>query len=140
MTEPEEVRHWPVLAWIRLRLPEAPPPLQLTRGPPPPPLPPLDLMEPEPVATDPSVRLFSFSEPVGGGWLRLAWSASNPDLLNAEYREPEHRPRLPPGTVEQFWAAVKGRVAELGPLRIDGADPFPGGGARGRGPPASDNA
>jgi hypothetical protein len=125
MPEREEVRHWPVLAWIRLKLPEAPAPIQLTRGPPPPPNPPLDLLEPEAIPTDPTVRMYTFSEPLGSGMVRLVWLASEPEALLAEYREPEILPRLPDETVRRFWATVKARVSELGPLPVVAADPRP---------------
>jgi hypothetical protein len=118
-------RQWPVLAWIRMRLPEAPPMLQLTPGPPPPPLPPLEILAAEAVATDPTVRLYSYSERLGNGSMRIAWTASNPELLNAEYREPDYVARPSPEVVRAFWAAVKEKVGELGPLSVEAADPYP---------------
>ncbi len=99
--------------------------MQLTGGAPPPPRPPIDLLQPEEVATDPAARLYSYAEPLGGGVLRLAWTPTNPDLLNAEYREPEYSPRLPPEKVRRFWSAVKSKVAELGPVPVEAADPYP---------------
>lgn len=121
----EDPRHWPVLAWIRMRLPEAPAVIQLTPGPPPPPQPPLSVLVPEAVATDPTVRLFSYNERVAAGMMRLSWSATNPDLLNAEYREPDYQPRVAPDVVRAFWAAVKEKVKEVGPVAVEGADPYP---------------
>ena len=63
----EDARRWPVLAWLRLKVPEPAAPLMLTRGPPPPPSPPVDWLVPEEVATDPTVRLFTFHERMGDG-------------------------------------------------------------------------
>jgi hypothetical protein len=122
---PEEldVRHWPVLAWIRLRLPDPPAPTMLMAGPPPPPAPPLDILRPEAVATDPTVRLYSHLERFGPGAIRLAWQASEPRALVAEYREPQLVARLPAATVRNFWSVVKERLAELGPLPVEAADP-----------------
>jgi hypothetical protein len=125
MVDLDAARHWPVLAWIRLNLPEPPAPLMLTKGPPPPPSPPLDLLESEPVATDPNVRLYSHSEALDEGLLRLFWQADNPLLLTAEYREAVTVSRLAPEKVRRFWETVKARVQELGPLSVEGADPFP---------------
>lgn len=123
MAPPDDSRHWPVLAWIRLRLPAAPPLRQLMPGPAPRPMPPLDLLQPEAVATDPTVRLFSHAETLGEGVVRLVWQASQPETLLAEYRAPRLIGRLPPEEVREFWNAVKRRTAELGPLPVLGADP-----------------
>jgi hypothetical protein len=120
-----EARRWPVLAWIRLKLPPAPPPLLLTPGPPPPPAPPTEWMEPEGVATDPTVRLFTFHERSGEGIARYVWQANDPDRLLAEYRAPVYLARLPPAEVRAFWATVRARLAELGGLPVEGADPRP---------------
>lgn len=125
MADRREVRHWPVVAWIRLRVPPPPAPMMLTRGPPPPPLPPADWLENEGVPTDPSVTLYSFLEPHGDGAIRYVWAGASPELLLAEYRIPGYLARLPPGEVRRFWAAVKARLGELGPLPVDGADPRP---------------
>jgi hypothetical protein len=121
----EEARRWPVLAWLRLKLPPAPPPLLLTRGPPPPPSPPVDWLEPEEVATDPSVRLFTFHERAGEGVVRYLWQGSDADRLLVEYREPRYVARMTPEDVRTFWKVVKARLEELGPLPVEGADPRP---------------
>jgi hypothetical protein len=117
--------HWPVVAWIRLRLPPPPPVVMLTGGPPPPPDPPLDLLENEPVATDPRKRIWAHEEEGGGGVVRLVWDADDPGFLEAELRAPSYRGRLPPEQVRAFWAAVKARTQGLGALTVDGADPAP---------------
>lgn len=118
--------HWPVAAWIRLRLPPAPPPMLLLGSQPPPAAPPLDILVPSPVATDPRRRIFAFEEEREGGWiLRLVWDAEDPGILEGEYRAPIYRSRLPASEVPRFWAAVKERVAPLGPLAVDSADPHP---------------
>ncbi len=116
---------WPVTAWLRLRLPPAPAPVLLTKGPPPPPEPPLDLLRPEPIATDPRRRIFAFEEEIADGLLRLVWDSDDPDILEAELRSPLYDERPPPEEVARFWAAVKARVGALGPLPVDGADPRP---------------
>jgi hypothetical protein len=120
-----DARRWPVLAWLRLKVPEPPAPLLLTRGPPPPPSPPVDWLTPEEVATDPSVRLFTFHERTGEGIVRYVWQGSEPEQLLAEYRAPRYIARLTSAQVRAFWAVVKQRLAELGPLPVEGADPRP---------------
>ena len=118
--------HWPVVAWIRLTLPEPPPPLLLMGSAPPPPRPPLDILEVNPVPTDPRKRVYAFEEEQPGGWvLRLVWDADDPLVLEAEYRAPIYNRRLPRSQVPNFWSLVKERVKELGPLPIDSADPRP---------------
>lgn len=118
--------HWPVVGWIRLVLPPPPPPMLLLGSVPPPPAPPLDLLEPNPVTTDPRKRVFSFEEERDGGWvLRLVWDSDEPRTLEAEYRAPLYRQRLPASEVPRFWAAVKERIAPLGPLPVESADPRP---------------
>ena len=117
--------HWPVVAWIRLRLPKVPPPVMLMPGPPPPPEPPLDLLEPNPVPTDPRRRVFAYEEDRGDWVVRLVWDTDDPELLEAECRAPYLGRRLPPAVVTAFWAAVKELIAPIGPLPVDGADPFP---------------
>ena len=118
--------HWPVVGWIRLRLPPQPAPVMLTPGTPPPPEPPLDFLLRNPVATDPRKRVFAYEEERGSYVLRLAWDADDPDYLEAECRKPLYGARLPPGEVAEFWAAVKALVGPtLGPLRVDSADPRP---------------
>ena len=117
--------HWPVVAWLRLRLPPRPAPVVLM-GSAPPPIPPLDVLEPNPVTTDPRKRIFAFEQEQPGGWvLRLVWDADDPDLLEAEYRAPYYDRRLPRTEVPTFWAAVKRQTGSLGPLPVDGADPRP---------------
>ena len=116
---------WPVAAWIRLRLPKLPAPVLLMPGPPPPPDPPLDLLEPNPVPTDPRRRVFAYEEDRGDWVVRLVWDTDDPELLEAECRAPYLGQRLPPSMVAAFWAAVKQLIAPIGPLPIDGADPYP---------------
>ncbi|MHB8351435.1 MAG: hypothetical protein ACYDFT_01885 [Thermoplasmata archaeon] len=125
MPQRSEWAHWAVLAWVRFRLPEPAPAVLLTRGPPPPPQPPLDILEPEPVATDPTMRVYAHIEELDGGLIRLAWHANDPDHLVAEYREPRTIARLPPDRVRRFWEALRPMVAELGPLPVEAADPRP---------------
>ena len=132
---------WPVVAWIRLKLPAAPAPLMLTGGPPPPPAPPLDVLMPNPITTDPRKRVYAFEEEHDGWVVRLVWDADDAELLEAECRAPLYGRRLPDADVEKFWAAVKTLVAPLGPLPVDGADPKPRGGGKqdkgpGRSPPS----
>ena len=118
--------HWPVVAWIRLRLPPGPAPILLMGSTPPPPAPPLDILERNPVTTDPRKRIFAFEEERDGGWvLRLVWDTDDPGILEAEYRAPLYRQRLPRSEVPGFWAAVKSHTQPLGPLPVDGADPMP---------------
>ncbi len=117
--------HWPVAAWIRLRVPPPPPPLMLTGGPPPPPDPPLESLAREPISTDPRKRVYATEEEVEGGILRLVWDSDDPEFLEAEFRAPYYDTRLPPDQVRAFWALVKDRTSALGPLPIDGADPTP---------------
>jgi hypothetical protein len=113
-----------VAAWIRLKLPAQAEPTLLLGGSPPPPSPPLALLEPEPVSTDPRKRIYAWEGPWSEGTLRLKWDADYADVLEAEYRVHERRP-LRPEEVRAFWAEVKGKVAELGPLPVDDADPRP---------------
>lgn len=117
--------HWPVVAWIRLRLPPAPPPMALMVGPPPPADPPLDFLQKNPVPTDPRKQVFAWEEDRGDWVLRLVWDADDPLVLEAEYRAPLYGRRLPREEVPQFWQAVKARIASLGPLPVDAADPRP---------------
>jgi hypothetical protein len=116
--------HWPVAGWIRLRLPPRPAPLVLM-GPAPPAMPPLDLLEPNPVTTDPRKRVFAYEEEREGWVLRLVWDADDPDVLEAEYRAPYYGRRLPRAEVPGFWAAVREKTGVLGSLAVDGADPRP---------------
>ena len=117
--------HWPVVAWIRLRLPPRDAPVALL-GPPPPPPPPLEILERNPVPTDPRKRVCAYEEEQPAGWvLRLVWDADDPDLLEAEYRAPIYARRLPRAEVPGFWNAVKRKVVELGPLPVESADPWP---------------
>jgi len=123
---------WPVAAWIRLKLPTPPAPIMLTPGPPPPPSPPLDLLEPNPVATDPRKRVFAFEEDHESYVVRLIWDTDDPELLEAEYRAPLFGSRPTNANVLEFWAAVKRLIAPIGPLPVDSADPRP----RPAGPPS----
>lgn len=115
---------WPVVAWIRLRLPDRPPPLTLM-GPPAPLDPPLDILRRNPVATDPRRQVYSYEEDRGDWVLRLVWDMEDPDVLEAEYRAPMFGGRLEKEKVPAFWQAVKALVQELGPLPVDAADPRP---------------
>lgn len=119
--------HWPTVGWIRLRLPEPPRPMLLMGSSPPPPSPPLDLLEPNPVTTDPRKRVYAYEEERDGGtWvLRLVWDSDEPRTLEAEYRAPLYRQRLPPSQVPRFWGAVKEKTSVLGPLPVESADPSP---------------
>lgn len=115
---------WPVVAWIRLKLPPRPPPMTLM-GPPAPLDPPLDILQRNPVATDPRRQVYAFEEDRGDWVLRLVWDMEDPDVLEAEYRSPMWGGRLPKERVPEFWQAVKARVKELGPLPVEAADPRP---------------
>lgn len=120
---PARRRYGHVAAWIRLRVPE-PAPVVVLMGKPPPPGPPLELLQPDPVMTDPRKRIYSFEEEWGSGLIRMKWDADMPEVLEAEYRMTERR-RVPPQEVRSFWAEVKKHTSELGPLPVDGADPVP---------------
>ena len=92
----------------------------------PPPDPPLDLLAPNPVPTDPRKRVYAYEEERPDGWvLRLVWDADDPELLEAEYRAPVYDRRLPRAKVPEFWAVVKEKLRPLGPLPVDSADPRP---------------
>jgi hypothetical protein len=116
--------HWPVVAWIRLRLPPPEMPMALL-GPPPPPEPPLDILERNIVTTDPRKMIYAFEEETEFGVVRLVWDAEDPEVLEAELRAPIYNRRLPKGEVPRFWQAVKERIAPIGPLPVLGADPRP---------------
>ena len=91
-----------------------------------PPDPPLEILEKNPVATDPRKRVFAFEQEVEwGNVVRLIWDADDPELLEAELRAPLYGARLPKEDVAPFWAAVKKLIAPLGPLPVDSADPRP---------------
>ena len=117
--------HWPVVGWIRLKLPPVPPPVMLTSGPPPPPDPPLDILAPNPIPTDARKRVFSYEEDHEAWTVRLVWDSDDPEVLEAECRAPYYDRRLPAADVPRFWAAVKALVAPLGPLPVESADPRP---------------
>jgi hypothetical protein len=114
-----------VVAWIRLKLPEGPAPISLVPGVAPPVVPPLDVLEPNPVPTDPRKRVFSFEEDHDAWVLRLVWDADEPELLEAEFRAPRYGSRPPPEEVRTFWGEVKRLTSPIGPLVVDGADPRP---------------
>jgi len=97
----------------------------LMAGPPPPANPPLDILVPNPVTTDPRKRVFAYEEDRGDWVVRLVWDADDPEVLEAERREPVYDRRLSREQVAEFWAAVKRLIAPLGPLTVDGADPRP---------------
>lgn len=89
-------------------------------------MPPLDILEPNPVPTDPRRRIFAFEEERPEGWvLRLVWDSEDPQILEAEYRAPIYDRRLPRSEVPAFWAAVKEKTSALGTLVVDAADPRP---------------
>jgi hypothetical protein len=99
----------------------------LMGGSPPPPAPPLEILERNPVATDPRRKVFAYEEErEEGAWvLRLIWDQDDPELLEAELRAPLASRRPGADEVRRFWAAVKEKVAELGPLPVESADPRP---------------
>jgi hypothetical protein len=92
---------------------------------PPPPDPPLEIMERNPVLTDGRKRIFAFEEENEDWVLRLIWDADDPTVLEAECRAPFYDRRLPKERIPQFWRAVKEKIAPLGPLPIEAADPRP---------------
>jgi hypothetical protein len=116
--------HWPVVAWIRLKLPAVAGPTTLM-GPPLPPDPPLEILEKNPVATDPRKRVYAFEQDVEDGIVRLIWDADDPELLEAELRAPVYGARVPKERVRAFWDSVKVLISPLGPLPVEGADPRP---------------
>jgi hypothetical protein len=116
---------WPVVAWIRLKLPVRPAPVLLMPGPPPPADPPLEILEENPVPTDPRKRVFAYEQDHEAWVVRLVWDSDDPEVLEAECRAPIYGGRLPREEVPKFWAAVKALVAPLGSLAVDGADPRP---------------
>ncbi len=116
---------WPVVAWIRLRLRERPTPLSLVAGVAPPVVPPLDILETNPVPTDPRKRVFAYEEEHGSWVLRLVWDADEPELLEAEFRSPRYGVRPSSEEVRAFWGEVRRLTAPIGPLAVDGADPRP---------------
>jgi hypothetical protein len=117
--------HWPVVGWIRLKLPPRPPLVLLTPGVAPPPNPPLDILQPNPVTTDPRKRVYAYEEEHERWVVRLVWDSDDPEILEAECRAPIYGARLPREEVGPFWAAVKALISPLGPLTVDGADPVP---------------
>jgi hypothetical protein len=94
-------------------------------GPPLPPDPPLELLERNPVATDPKKRVYAYELELDWGIVRLIWDADDPELLEAELRAPLYGSRLPSERVREFWGAVKELIAPIGPLPVEGADPKP---------------
>jgi hypothetical protein len=92
---------------------------------PPPPDPPLEVLERNPVTTDPRKRVYAFEEEKEDWVLRLIWDADDPTILEAEYRAPLYNRRLPKERIPEFWKAVKEKTAPLGPLPIAAADPRP---------------
>ena len=97
----------------------------LTAGPPPPADPPLPELKFRPVPTDPRPRFFVFEEETDFGAVLLSWNADDPDHLDAELRVPSTDRHVSPETIDRFWDAVRGRVAPLMPVQIEGADPKP---------------
>ena len=117
--------HWPVVAWIRLKLPALPRSESLIAGIAPPADPPLDILTRNIVATDPRKRVYAFEEEQDGWVLRIVWDADDPGILEAEYRAPVYGSRLAREKVPDFWRAVKGKTSVLGPLNVEAADPRP---------------
>lgn len=105
--------------------------MSLMPGVPPPPDPPLELLTPNPVRTDPRKRVYAYEEEHPSWVVRLVWDADEPELLEAECRAPLYGERLPKEEVAKFWTAVRALLAPLGPLAVDGADPRPDVGPRG---------
>ena len=91
----------------------------------PPPDPPLDILAPNPVPTDPRKRVYSFELERDDRVVRLVWDADDPELLEAECRAPLYGERLPAAEVPKFWATVKELIAPIGPLPVEAADPQP---------------
>ncbi|MCI4345906.1 MAG: hypothetical protein L3K07_04050 [Thermoplasmata archaeon] len=120
-----EHRHWPVRAWIRVRLPEPETPPLVLMGAPPPPQPPGDFLAPVPPGPDPRKRIFAFEEEEGEGVVRIVWDADDPERLNVELRLPGYGSRLPPERIRKFWTAVRARLAPLGTVRVEASDPPP---------------
>lgn len=116
--------HWPVVAWIRLRLPPRDAPVALL-GPPPPLDPPLEILERNVVTTDPRKQIYAHEEELPFGVVRIVWDAEDPEVLEAELRAPLYDRRLPRDQVPAFWSAVKERIAPIGPLPVLAADPRP---------------
>jgi hypothetical protein len=119
-----EHRHWPVRAWLRLKLPPADAP-QVLLGPPPPPEPPGDFLEAIPPGPDPRKRLFAWEEPDGEGVIRMLWDSDEPERLNVELRLPDYTERLSSERLRAFYAHARSRLASLGQLQIESADPRP---------------
>ncbi|MCI4334374.1 MAG: hypothetical protein L3K04_01880 [Thermoplasmata archaeon] len=120
-----EHRPWPVRAWIRIALPPSDA-LPVLMGPPPPPEPPGgDLLERLPAGPDPRKRLYAFEEPDGEGILRVLWDSDEPERLQVELRLPEYGTRIGPERLRAFWSHVRERLAPMGPLRVESADPRP---------------
>jgi hypothetical protein len=115
--------HWPVVAWVRLKLPPPPAPVMLTGGPPPPPDPPLEILAANPVPTDPRRKVFAYETDRPDWTVRLIWDADDPEVLEAECRAPIYAGRLPKAEVPRFWAVVKELIAPIGPLPVESADP-----------------
>lgn len=119
-----DTRHWPVRAWIRLRLPPSEAPMVLM-GTPPPPEPPGDFLVPLPSGPDPRKRLFGWEEPDGDGVLRMLWDSDEPERLNVELRLPGYGERLSPERLRAFYDHARQRLSGLGRLSIESADPRP---------------
>ena len=94
-------------------------------GPALPPDPPLEILERNPVATDPRKRVYAFEQELEGGVVRIVWDADDPELLEAEFRTPQYGGRLAGERVAAFWAEVKRLISPIGPLPVEGADPRP---------------
>ena len=94
-------------------------------GSPPPPDPPLAILAPNPVVTDPRKRVYAFEADHGDWVVRLVWDSDDPELLEAECRAPLYHQRLPRAEVARFWTAVKELVAPISPLPVEAADPNP---------------
>ena len=112
---------WPVLAWIRLRLPEGmgSGPTASSRAAP---SPPLETLRREPVVTDPRKRIFVQETAHGAGILRILWDADSPGILEAEWREPQRR-KVSREELRMFWERTRELLTPVGPLPVEAADP-----------------
>jgi hypothetical protein len=117
--------HWPVVAWVRLKLPPPAPPMMLIAGPPPPLDPPLERLTKNPVATDPRKQVYAFEEDREDSVVRLFWDADDPEVLEAELRAPGFGRRPTSAEIRGFWDWVRATVAPIGPLPVEAADPRP---------------
>lgn len=97
----------------------------LLAGPPPPVDPPLDLLQRNPVATDPRKQVYAYEEERGEAVVRLVWDADDPEVLEAELRTPGFGRRPSPAEIRRFWDWVRETIRPIGPLPVEAADPRP---------------